>query len=250
VRIVQITDLHLPILNQTGSKSLPDVKKEYELFERTVFRIAGLKVDLLVITGDILGIEEERDAVSLHVNSSAAEIKNIIESYKKIAEILTKITMRYMVLPGNHDHEKVFWQVFDRNADSIEINGYTLVCFADSLGDKQIPERRGRELIKFRNILSDTLKPRQIHIQHYLLTDPPEDDYPYSYKNYLKLQQEIVNSNNVLICLSGHYHKGINMFEKAKTFFSAGPAFCTPHRKYRIYQIQDRAVSYTDYNVL
>jgi len=250
VRIAQVSDLHLPVLNQREPESLPDIKKEYDLFERTILRIAGLKVDLLVITGDILGIEEERDAVSLHMNSSASEIKNIIESYHKVCKILDASTMRYMVLPGNHDYEKVFWQVFDRNAASIEINGYIIVRFTDKEDDNHIPERRGGELEKFRNILSDTLKSRQIHIQHYLLTDPPEDDYPYSYKNYKKLQQEIVNSNNVLICLSGHYHKGINMFEKAGTFFTVGPAFCTPHRKYRIYRIQDRAVSYTDYNVL
>ncbi|MBN1798341.1 MAG: metallophosphoesterase [Spirochaetales bacterium] len=248
MRIAHVSDLHLPVIDKSESESLPSGKMEYELLEQTISRISGLNVDILIIPGDILEIAEQ-DSINLLMNSSTLALQNIVESYHKIRDILDASKLKYMILPGNHDHEMAFWQVFDRKIDLEEIGGYTIVCFADSLSDKRIPERRGRELLKFQKMLSDPAKQRQIHFQHYLLTDPPEEDYAYSYKDYKRLQQEIVTSGLVLMCLSGHYHKGMKMLNKSGTFFSVGPAFCAPHRKYRVYQIQDSNVEYRDYQV-
>jgi 3',5'-cyclic AMP phosphodiesterase CpdA len=248
--MAQISDLHLPVLAKRNSGFLTDTEREYELFERTVLRIAGLNVDVLAVTGDILEIADSGNPLIPPIGASLSGLQKILESYATIHRILASSTLKYIIIPGNHDYEKLFWQVFDRQSDIIERGGYTFVSFADSLDDKQIPARTGRELEKFKKILSDTTKPQQIHIQHYLLTDPPEDDDAYSYKDYKKLQWEIVSSHNVILCLSGHYHKGIQLIERSGTFFAVGPAFCDPYRKYCIYQIQDGFVNYREYNVL
>ena len=249
MRIAHVSDLHLPVFVRGVLKSTLDIDREYELFETTVSKIVVLDVDILVITGDILEIPESLDTTDPLGQSPVLDIKNIISSYHKVHEIITASNVRYLIIPGNHDQEMTFWQVFDSNADSMEIDGYSIVCFSDMVDDNSIPVRRGGELEKFKNLLTDHTKPRQIHIQHYLLTDPPEDDYVYSYNNYQELQQEIVNSDKVICCLSGHYHRGVEVFEKAGTFFSIGPAFCAPHRKYRVYQVQAVNLTYRDYSI-
>jgi hypothetical protein len=250
LQIAQITDPHLPVLNRSGYDSLQGITSEYDLFTRTIEKMARLSVDVLVLSGDILGIDDDRDPAEMREGDSAPEPQNITESYRKIHAILDASGLTYLIVPGNHDRESAFRQVFDGCPDRAEVFGYTIILFYDREGDNRIPERKGGELEKFKGILNNSQKNAQIHVQHYLLTDPPEYDHTYSYKRYKKLQRDITDSHKVILCISGHYHKGTKMIDRSGTFFTSGAAFCAPHRAYRIYRVSQRSVTYEEYRVI
>jgi Icc-related predicted phosphoesterase len=248
VRLAQITDMHLPFFIDGDAASRAERQREYEVFEQTVFKAAAA-ADIIVLTGDFLNINwDELESVANEVTPTSL-IKPALDSYLKFKNVLDESSLPYLVLPGNHDHESAFFKVFDQGRNCIEVQGYTVVRFCDREGPHHVPWRKDEELKRFIYFLKDTAKTRQIHVQHFLLSQAPDDDYPYSYGDYDKLQQKIIDSHKVVLALSGHYHKGTGLIEKQGSLFTVGPASCEPEKCFRIYNFHDKKVTFKDYKI-
>jgi Icc protein len=240
MRLAQITDLHLPFVEAGLVAAEEDNNKDYRLLGETLSKIKSLRADICVVSGDLLNIRWEQSEQRLPQG-------RIRQSYETVKRILDEAGMPYLVLPGNHDHEEYFRQVFDPSSQRTAVRGYELVCFFDAEDKHHIPHRRGRELSRFKKLLSLHAGLPQIHLQHFLLTDPPQDDYPYSYAHRARLRRRIKKSGRVVLCISGHYHKGTPLIKDKGSYYSTGPAFCQPERSFRVYEIQHMNVTCRDY---
>jgi len=250
MRLAQITDPHLPFFNEAAESAEkrhaadPGKRNEdgYGLFARTLIKVKALRADACVVTGDLLDIRWEEPGLRI----TRAEV---IHSYREMKYILDGCGISYLALPGNHDHERLFWKVFKRSKNSLGINGYNVVCFFDAEGKAHIPHRRGRELRRFKRLCADRNGPLQIHVQHYLLTDPPADNYPYSYACRAELRRRITDSGRVVLCVSGHYHKGTGLIIDSGCCYAAGPALSETGPYFRIYDIQGTHVTCRDHQI-
>jgi hypothetical protein len=253
MRLAQITDPHLPFYRQEAAGAGYAVTRNasgrgsrsaegYLLFARTLSRVMALGVDACVITGDLLNIQWEEPGLRI-------TRLTVLRSYREINRILDSSGIPWLALPGNHDHERFFWKVFKRSKNSLGINGYNVACFFDAEGKAHIPHRRGRELRRFKRLCADRNGPLQIHVQHYLLTDPTADNYPYSYACRAELRRRITDSGRVVLCVSGHYHKGTGLIVDSGCCYAAGPALSEKGPYFRIYDIQGTHVTCRDYRI-
>ena len=124
------------------------------------------------------------------------------------------------------------------------LGGFRVVCFLDHEVDDQGARRLGKERTRFLEVLADKASPAQVHVQHYLIV--PEkigEDYPYSYGDAAFLRQAIDDSGRVKLVLSGHYHPGVPLCKKKKTYYSVVPAFCEEPHRFRFYELDSSGVS-------
>jgi DNA repair exonuclease SbcCD nuclease subunit len=242
MRLAQITDLHLPFIGEKATTSGDRNGDDYGLFARTLEKAVSLGADACVVTGDLLDLRWDKPGPRIN----RTQVK---ESYYKIKGILDAFVIPHLALPGNHDHEGLFWKIFNRLKNHLQVNGYEIACFFDAEGRTHIPHRRGGELSRFKKLCAERDGLPQIHVQHYLLTDPPENDYPYSYSNRTELRRRITGSGKVILCISGHYHKGTDLICNSGCCYTAGVAWHTPEKKFRIYDIRENQVTYHNYHI-
>ncbi|HEY65770.1 MAG TPA: hypothetical protein G4O02_14490 [Caldilineae bacterium] len=231
MKIAHLSDLHLrhhlpgtSVLPQRLSRAVPG------LLEQAVRRIREEQPDLLVVTGDLL--DYPLDALDDPEMQARGE-----RDLHLIADILRTAGCPCIVVYGNHDHPELVRRVFAPLPTDRVLNDYRLLCFHDEEAADHFPERRGRELQRFIQALSDAESPPQIHIQHYLVWPERNEGYPHTYREAEELYDHIVKSGLVRLVLSGHYHRGILPFREGDTYFAIVPAFAESPHPYWIYQL-------------
>lgn len=222
-----------------------------DLFGQALASIAKQNVDLLAITGDLLDAPTWlwESTYGFEIDDPAPWLDGIEADYKLIKKMLDDSGLRYMVLPGNHDHPDLFWKVFDRDENVMDIAGHRVVRFCDREGEGHYPRRWTTERQRFSAMLfgGDHTALPQVHLQHYVIQPMLNEHYPHSYLEGEELARRIENSGRVRLSLSGHYHTGTQLLTLGKTTFATTPAFCQSPYAWRTYELDDANMQMHDH---
>lgn len=240
MRIAQLTDLHLrqntpgtAAINRRRSRQMADH------FAQALAIIKTQDVDLLVLTGDLLDAPTWlwESTYGFETDDPSHWLDAIEADYQLIKKILDESGLRYMVLPGNHDHPELFWRVFDPSQNILELAGHRVIRFCDREADNHQPRRFTTERMRFNAMLADESSPPQIHLQHYVIHPAFHQGYPHTYLEGEELTRRMCASNKVRLSLSGHYHPGTDLLLLDKTTFTTCPGFCDPPHAWRTYDV-------------
>ena len=242
-RLLHFTDMHLRH-HQPGTAANPKRLSRFMLatLEKLKIQVGELAPDVVVMTGDILDVPDK-----VIVGGSPDERSNgqwLIEAtadYQLVKDWFDGIGVPYLVIPGNHDHETTFKQVFGDTTGLRDEAGFRFFSFWDRLAADRQPERIGTSANLFHTALSapehDCF---QIHLQHYMI-DPPtfSRGWQYEYKNALNMKYALEKSGRVRAVLSGHYRPGSLVVGVGDIIHSLPPAFCEAPHTFRIYDFDD-----------
>jgi hypothetical protein len=227
MRIAHLTDIHLRHhLPGTSEKTERQCRRMPELLPQALQRIADAKVDLLALTGDLI---ESPEQITRETHEQA------VHDYQMIRDHLHASGLRYIITPGNHDHEPAMWEVFPRNDDVVEIAGLTIARYCDREYPPHIPRRTGRSAELFEQILNRPGRAPVVHLQHYVI-HPPLLRHPHSYEEHEALTERLANDDRSHLCLSGHYHQGTDVLSVGRAIFNTTPAFCIEPYTWRLFE--------------
>jgi histidinol-phosphate phosphatase family protein len=243
--IAQITDLHLrrnlpglPVSFRRRGRDVPEV------LPRALALAKESGADLVALTGDLVDVPPVIVSGDDYYDVPRQRwLDAAVADYGLLKEMLDASGIRYTVLPGNHDHEPSFWQVFAREPRWFDLaQGYRVVRFFDREAELHVPRRLGRERELLEAMLTDPTSLPQIHLQHYVITPQLEGDWPYNYLEAKHLRGQLVGSGKVRLALSGHYHPGADLLCEDGTYFSTGPAFTLAPFRMSLYRIEQSEV--------
>lgn len=240
MQIAQLTDLHLR--HHTPGTAATNRRRSRLMTDHLAKALATIQtqdVDLLVLTGDLLDAPTWlwESSYGFEIDDPSPWLAAIKKDYQLIKTMLDDSGLRYVVLPGNHDHPDIFWQVFNRDDNVLEIAGCRVVRFCDREADCHQPRRFNSERDRFNAMLTDQSSPPQIHLQHYVVHPALNKHYPHTYLEGEELTRRSSASGRVKLSLSGHYHSGTELLALDKTTFATGPAFCESPFAWRTYDI-------------
>ncbi len=127
---------------------------------------------------------------------------------------------------GNHDPEEtVFRKLTGMEADCAVLGGYLLYFFHDRYSEGDYCIRRERDISGFLEAVKTHPGKKIIAFQHNPLFPEIEGEYPY---NLVKAEDVhgVYSSGEVIISVSGHYHKGLDVFHKEGISYLTVPALC------------------------
>ncbi len=254
LKIAHLSDLHFR--NRIpGPANIPTRhgRTLYKKFPQILAKLEEEGIDILVLTGDILDAPRwmTRDGFYYDVDISYWE-QMVYLDYLSVAAMLKSVSFKTIILPGNHDHPKMFRKVFGRQLEPVEVKGYTFYAFADW------PHRasHGRRFDKERKFFDEALlngPENQIHCQHYVIAPEVTENYPYNYAEYKELWQRIETSGKVRLSLNGHYHQGamyVNPDKKERgTHFITVKALSELPFYYNIYELNGESISISEKNL-
>ncbi|OHB52181.1 MAG: hypothetical protein A2Y10_00270 [Planctomycetes bacterium GWF2_41_51] len=159
----------------------------------------------------------------------------------KIHQILDKLACPYIAVRGNHDPSaEYFYSVFERK-DQFDISGVRFLIFDDPEQPGFCASRSGNQISRFKSARANFNGPI-ISLQHVPLFPPGMSESPYNYINAEQIIAEM-KKYNILMFISGHYHKGIGHIHSQGINFIASPAVCVLPFKYMIIDIDDEKVT-------
>jgi predicted MPP superfamily phosphohydrolase len=241
MRIAHISDLHMRHhLPGTASVAARLSRLMPDYFARALAQIRVLLPDLLVISGDL--IDYPLDAL----DDPAAQ-KQGRQDLELIATLLNEIPVPIAIIAGNHDHPELFDKVFGKFPDDQIVNGYRILTFNDHEDAKHVPVRTGQQLKRFRAALKDSKSLPQIHVQHYIVWPERNEEYPHTYGAGASMREAIIETGNVRLLLSGHYHPGVPLFYDKGVWFSTIRSFSEAPHPFVIYEIENNRVTATPY---
>ena len=242
-RLLHFTDMHLRH-HQPGTATNPKRLSRSMLatLERLEVEVRDLEPDVVVMTGDLLDIPDEVIfGGSPDGRSNAQWLVEAAADFQLVKDWFDGIGVPYLVIPGNHDHEATFKQVFGDTKGPRDEAGFRFFSFWDQLAADRQPERIDTSADLFHAALNapehDCF---QIHLQHYMI-DPPtfSRGWQYEYKNAAKMKHDIEKCGRVRAVLSGHYHPGSLVVGAGDIIHSLPPAFCEAPHTFRIYDFDD-----------
>ena len=237
MKIAHLSDLHLRHhlpgtagIAERLSREMPDH------LQQAVQRINAETPDLLIISGDLLDYP-------LEALNDPERLAQGEQDLHHIDEILAGLACHLALVHGNHDHPALVRTVFSHLPMAQTIAGHRILCFSDDEDIDHVPQRLGLSRQRFLDALADEASPPQIHVQHYVVWPQLNHDYPHTYGQGAWMRDQIVDSGRVRLVLSGHYHKGVPLFQVGQTSFAVVPAFAERPHPYWIYQIEGEEVT-------
>ncbi len=207
-KIAVLTDLHGGSPGAIGARrsEIADV-----LLLRAIHRINRcLEPDLVAVLGDL--VDDGR--------APGAD-----QWRRTIRETLDLLDAPVVVLPGNHDGDiDTFYCDFPRPSPAFTLNGVRFLTFLD-------PEEPGWNARRTERDIRRLAAERRSHIgplvslQHVPLFPPGSAGCPYNLVNSHQVL-EALHGPGISLALSGHEHKGMNLFRQGRLFFAAAPALC------------------------
>lgn len=237
MRIAHISDLHLRHhLPGTASIAARLSRSIPARFAEALQQIKLHSPDLLVISGDFIDhpFEAWDDSETLEQGRRDLEL---------IASLLEDSPYPLAVVHGNHDHLRIFEQVFGHIPNDQIVGGYRILTFRDDEGANHVPERIGQEQERFLAALSDTSSLPQIHIQHYVVWPERNEGYPHTYGTGEQMREAIINSGKVRLVLSGHYHTGVPLFADNGVWFATARGFTESPHPFHLYDLNEHGAS-------
>lgn len=223
MRILCLSDLHF--VSKEGYTSLPKRRHNLalELLERVIERERG-NYEVIILCGDL--IDDGKIDTS---EKDFFEIKKVIEREKK----------PYIFVMGNHDigSDKIS-EIF-KNTAPLHYREYIFYPFNDEYKDDDRCYREKEEIEKFINFCRNNRDKKIITVQHNVVYPKIESDYPYNIENSEKIL-EIYRKCNVILSISGHYHKGVEETEYNGIYFITLPALCESPFSYYIIELDGK----------
>ncbi len=243
MKLAHITDMHLrhhlpgtPPQAKRHSRDMP------QMFAAALQQIVESGAEAIAVTGDLLDVPEFLIA-PIPDFPAVDEVdwqRRVLADYELVRSALEATGLPWMVLPGNHDHEGLMWQVFDHGADVLDVAGVRLVRFIDREHECHIPRRYDPSRRRWEQMLADEGGPWQVHLQHYVVTPPLNEHYPHTYEEGEHIARHTAASGRVSLSLSGHYHPGTDVVGRGGMHFTTAPAFCQPPFIWRLYEIDEQ----------
>ena len=236
MRIAHISDLHLRHhLHGTSSLATRLSRAMPQRFGEALAQLKTHSPDLLVISGDFIDhpFEAWDDPTTLEQGRKDLEL---------IAALLEGFPCPLAVVHGNHDHPRIFDQVFGHIPNDQIIGGYRVLTFRDDEGENHVPARTGQEQARYLAALSDTSSLPQIHIQHYVVWPERNEGYPHTYGAGAQMREAIINSGKVRLVLSGHYHIGVPLFADSGVWFATARGFTESPPPFCLYDLDGHSV--------
>lgn len=243
-RLLHFTDMHLR-WHQPGSAANP-LRLSRDMpaaLDRLAGRIRELAPDVLVLSGDLLDMPDEVIEGGTPDERPHAEwMANAVSDFRLVRDWFEATGVPYVVVPGNHDHEGAFADVFGGPPAPRDIAGLRFFCFWDELADDRQPQRTGPRRELFKAAVSDPGQDcPQVHVQHYMIHPPTfAKGWQYEYKTAGTMKRDAERSGRVRAILSGHYHPG-SLVSDNDVIHSLPPAFCEAPHFFRTYDIDDGA---------
>jgi len=228
MRILAIGDIHY--VSDSSYIGLPE--RKYELgpeFVERILRREKENFDVIVVCGDFV----DNRTLSCTENDFL-EIKKIIEKEKK----------PFIFVRGNHDIEfSKFCKLSGNSTLPLIYGEYIFYPFCDNYLKDEKCYRKKQEIEKFKKFSQKFRDKKIITIQHNIIYPEIEGGYPYNFEN----GEEILNlyeENNVLVSISGHYHKGIKEKKHKGIYFLTLPAICESPFSYYIIEINKGKIKF------
>lgn len=227
IRLAVITDLH------TAQKcALPHHRGDIAdvLLLRAVHYInRWIKPDVTLLLGDMVDDGESPEA---HTR---------LQQCREAVDLLQSPSI---VIPGNRDGNiDSFYRIFQRPTESADIKGVRFLVFLDP-GDAELNARRtGRDLERIKAARHGYSGPI-VSVQHVPIFPPGKSDCPYNFTNADEIIS-VMKSCGVLLAVSGHYHRGIDLIKTDSVNFLAAPALCQSPFYFLQIDIQDRDIELT-----
>ena len=215
MKIVIFSDLHYAAdgsMLAGRQSSLSDI-----LLLRTVHRINRyIQPDLAVFCGDM------------------TDSPGDTESLKKLSEILGKLSVPFIAIPGNHDPDpETFYQIIPKPAEHLDIKGFRFIPASDEMRPGWNARRHPDEIQRCKN-LAESFEGRSILIQHVPLYLPGTADCPYRIEN-----AEEILSGPFSGAISGHWHAGFQTVQNNGFFAVCAPALCEPPFIYTVLNLDE-----------
>lgn len=237
MRIGHLTDLHLVHhLEGEPDEIYRDSRRVSALLSRALSALEEQGLDLLMVTGDLTHYPVDDVAAEATVDAGLRDLR-------LIKGLLDGAGFPTLTIPGNHDDASLWRQVFG-DAEDLALGGFTILRFVDYEGEGHVPHRRGTEWERFVRVCQDDGK--QIHLQHFVVWPPRNEDYPHTYAEGTQMMEMLARAPGVRLTLSGHYHPGVDPFVLGNTLFSVAPAFCAHPYRYRIYTLEDDDITWEE----
>jgi len=242
MRIAQLTDLHLR--DSLWGPCAVSRRRSHHMVRLLTIALEQIKkrnVDLLVVTGDLLDVPSwiERPMPGFQYDTPDVWQAAALRDYQLVRRMLDESQLKYMVLPGNHDAPSLMWQVFDQQADEMDVAGWRVVRFCDYEHEGNQAHRYSPQRLRWDELVAAEDGPPQIHLQHYLLDSAHNEGYPHGYAEADFLRRSVAESARVKLCLSGHYHHGTGLQRDGGCWFSVSRALCQSPYCWREYELSD-----------
>jgi len=224
MKILCIADLHY--VSKKDYFPIPERKYNFglEFLERVLRREKG-NFDILIICGDFVDNSQIDCA-----ENDFLQIKKTVEN-EKIPCVFVR---------GNHDIEmNKFLKISGKASAPLEYGKYIFFPFHDNYRNDNRCYRKEEEIEKFRSFCQKNKDKIIIPIQHNTVYPEIEADYPYNIENseeILKLYREC----NVVVSISGHYHRGLKEREYNGIYFLTLPALCEFPFSYYIVELNEK----------
>lgn len=246
MKIAQITDLHLRgHIPGTSSVALRRSRVMPSLLREALSELRAEGVDAVALTGDLLDVPHwlMHPTPGFETDDPPPWRDAVRADYQHIKTMLDNCGLPYLVLPGNHDWPEVMWEVFDPMQRSLEIKGCRIVRFCDYEHSANVPRRFYPERDFWEDELRRSAELPQVHLQHYVIYPTLDEGYPYNYAEAEFLSTKLSESTTTTLCLSGHFHRGIDLVQLGRTTFAGSPAFCDAPHRYRIFSLVDDTIT-------
>jgi Icc-related predicted phosphoesterase len=212
--LLVIADLHY-VNHAEYFNSHPHRKvKNSHIFLQKAFsgmKIEGIRPDVAILLGDIIDNGEFPEAET---------------DLQEIAATVKKWGIPVLALPGNHDGDfNRFAQIFNTRPGLHVIQNYGFIVFHDKKQNDEKVFRSNADLEMLRRIRESHPELPLIALQHNPLHPHIESFYPYNPANaesVLKAYQQ----NQVMLSLSGHYHRGQAAHKIGDVIYYTVPAIC------------------------
>lgn len=238
MRIAHITDLHLRH-HLPGTAPIPKRRSRdaLELFRSALADARSRGTEVVAVTGDLVDIG---DYLFDHERNPAADARSweaVRADYRLIRDLLDENGLPWIALPGNHDSQKVMTEVFGERPRIVEHGGVRFVSFWDREHHNHAPQRILADRRRFEAAVRDPDPMPQVHLQHFVITPQLNDSYPHTYVEGEMLTERMAASEQVVLSLSGHYHRGVAPQRHGRTTFSVTPALTEAPHPYRIFDL-------------
>jgi len=189
---------------------------------------AEVSLDAIALMGDLVD------------NGKAPSVEKDMQA---VRETVGGFDVPVVVLRGNHDPPAAMVRrCFPGCGDALSVKGYRLVPVWDTYDEQDRTVRAAEDLARVHKEAADLPDTPIVVLQHAVVTPPIASDYPYNYVNAPEIVRAYERAN-VLLSVSGHYHRGVELAFVGGVGYLTVPALCeSPHRFLHV-RIEDRNIA-------
>lgn len=235
--LLAVSDLHYTgFARQTLQPAMTRGELGRILLRKVFLRLAHLNVkpDLVVVLGDLIADgrdrEAENDLIALHSE-------------------LTRTGIPFLVVPGNHDQGcERMKDLFDICPGLHKYGDYGFIVYEDMYAEAHTTTRSEQDLIVTKQIAKDNPSLPLIALQHAPIYPPIKSLYPYRPTNASEIMDSF-QENNIVLSLSGHYHKGQSLRINEGVYYHTVPSLVEEAFPFSLIRLEGKKVEVEEHSL-